>query len=94
MSDRIPERDAEADVPARGGSRTNPHLLTLLGIWIVSAVCAGVFFWAGRDSDPNAVYDPEGDLYTFLAYAWSMVAVVAALVHLGVKAVLWKPAGA
>ena len=90
MSDRIPERDEEAQPAARGGSPSNPYVSTLLAIWIVAGVFAVFFFWAGRDSDPDAIYNPEGDLYTVLAYAWSVVAVVAALVHLGVKAVFWR----
>ena len=89
MSDRIPERDGEARTSARG-SHSNPYATTLLGIWSVAGLLAGFFLWAGRDSDPNGGYDPEGDLYSALGYAWAVVAVVAALVHLGVKAVLWK----
>jgi hypothetical protein len=89
MSDRIPEHDVEPRPSAPGGRQSNPYVSTLLGIWIVAGVSAGFFFWAGRDSDPNALYDPEGDLYAVLAYALSILAVAAALVHLGVKAVLW-----
>jgi hypothetical protein len=90
MSDRIPERHVEPRPAASCRARSNPYVSTLLGIWIVAAVCAVVFFWGGRESDPDAGYDPDGDLYRVLAYAWSIVAVVAALVYLGVKAVLWK----
>jgi hypothetical protein len=90
MSDRVPEREIEPRTPTGGGSRSNPYASTLLGIWVVAGLCAVFFLWAGRDSDPDAAYDPEGDLYTALGYGWAVVAVVAALVHLGVKAVLWK----
>jgi len=90
MSDRVPERHGEPPTAARGGSRSNPYVSTLLLIWIVAGVIAVIFLWAGRDSDPNGGYDPEGDLYTVLGCGWAIVAVTAALVHLGVKAVLWK----
>ncbi|PXA67964.1 hypothetical protein CTB96_14985 [Cryobacterium arcticum] len=63
----------------------------MLGIWIVAGLSAAFFFWAGRESDPNGGYDPEGDLFTALGYVGAVLAVVAAFVHLGVKAVLWKP---
>ena len=78
MSDRVPERHGEPPTAARGGSRSNPYVSTLLLIWIVAGVIAVIFLWAGRDSDPNGGYDPEGDLSTVLGCGWAIVAVTAA----------------
>jgi hypothetical protein len=81
-------------VPLRAAARKYPYVWAMLVIAVVAGVHAGVLLWATSAPDTDE-YDPEGDLFTTLGYARAAVAVMAGLVLLGVKAVLWKaPSGA
>jgi len=89
MSDRTPETYREAPSAVRSGTPTNPYRMALLIIWIAAGLQAAFLLGGSSGYDPEQ-YDPEGRLFITLGYAWAVVAVVAAMVHLGVKAVLWK----
>jgi len=89
MSDRTPETYQDVPIAARNGTTINPYRMALLIVWIAASLQAGVLLGGSSDYNPEE-YDPEGRLFTTLGYAWAIVAVVAAMVHLGVKAVLWK----
>jgi hypothetical protein len=89
VSDRIPETHVEPRATVRGGTKINPYVWLLLVIAVVAGVHAAVLLWATSAPDTDE-YNPEGDLFNALGYAWAAVAVMAGLVLLGVKAVLWK----